>query len=168
VLANMRPVDEREFSRLLTEATATTMPIALVGGGSKESIGRPMNTATIVSTKGLRGVTLYEPSEMVMSARSGTPLAQIEDALAARRQMLAFEPIELAGVGGGEAGEGTIGGVFAANMSGAESSSTPSATGSAIGSAIGEQEATKMNAMLARIDRESRAPADRPHPFQRQ
>src|SRR6185436_7935595 len=115
----MRPVDEREFSRLLAEATAATEPIALVGGGSKDGIGRPMNAATTVSTKGLRGITLYESSEMVMSARSGTPLAQIEDALAARRQMLAFEPIELAGVGGGEAGEGTIGGVFAANMSGA-------------------------------------------------
>ena len=78
-----------------------------------------MNTAASVSTKGLRGVTLYEPSEMVMSARAGTPLAQIEDALAARGQMLAFEPIELAALGGGEAGEGTIAGVFATNLSGA-------------------------------------------------
>ena len=118
MLANMRPVDEREFARLLAEATATTTPIELVGGGSKAGIGRPMNTATTVSTKGLRGVTLYEPSEMVMSARAGTALTQIEDALAARRQMLAFEPIDLAGVGGGEPGEGTIAGVFATNMSG--------------------------------------------------
>jgi glycolate oxidase FAD binding subunit len=119
VLANMRPVDEREFSRLLAEATAATEPIALVGGGSKDGIGRPMNAATTVSTKGLRGITLYESSEMVMSARAGTPLAQIEDALASRRQMLAFEPIELAAIGGGETGEGTIAGVFATNISGA-------------------------------------------------
>ena len=118
MLANMRPVDEREFSRLLAEATATTTPLALVGGGSKAAIGRPMNTAASVSTKGLRGVTLYEPSEMVMSARAGTPLAQVEDALAARRQMLAFEPIELSALGGGDAGEGTIAGVFATNLSG--------------------------------------------------
>ena len=72
-----------------------TTPLAVVGGGSKQQIGRPMQTAASVSTKGLRGITLYEPSEMVMSARAGTPLAQIEDALAARGQMLAFEPIEL-------------------------------------------------------------------------
>jgi glycolate oxidase FAD binding subunit len=119
VLTNMRPVDEREFSRLLAEATATTTPLTLVGGGSKSAIGRPMNTAASVSTKGLRGVTLYEPSEMVMSARAGTSLAQIEDALASRRQMLAFEPIELSALGGGEAGEGTVAGVFATNLSGA-------------------------------------------------
>ncbi|HZT47284.1 MAG TPA: glycolate oxidase subunit GlcE [Hyphomicrobiaceae bacterium] len=119
MLTNMRPVDEREFSRLLAEATATTTPIALVGGGSKERVGRPMQTAATISTRGLRGITLYEPSEMVMSARAGTPLTQVEDALAARGQMLAFEPIELAGMGGGQAGEGTIGGVFATNISGA-------------------------------------------------
>ncbi len=119
MLSNMRPVDEREFSRLLAEATATTTPLALVGGGSKAAIGRPMNTAASLSTKSLRGITLYEPSEMVMSARAGTPLTQIEDALASHRQMLAFEPIELSMLGGGEAGEGTIAGVFATNLSGA-------------------------------------------------
>ena len=64
-----------------------------------------MHTAANVSTKGLRGITLYEPSEMVMSARAGTPLEQVEDALAARGQMLAFEPIELAALDGGEPGK---------------------------------------------------------------
>jgi glycolate oxidase FAD binding subunit len=115
----MRPVDEREFSRLLAEATATATPITLVGGGSKEQIGRPTQAAANISTRGLRGVTLYEPSEMVMSARAGTALAQIEESLADRGQMLAFEPIDLAGLAGGKPGEGTIGGVFATNMSGA-------------------------------------------------
>jgi glycolate oxidase FAD binding subunit len=115
----MRPVDEREFSRLLAEATATTTPLALVGSGSKGSIGRPMQTGATISTKGLRGVTLYEPGEMVMSARAGTSLAQIEDALASRNQMLAFEPLDLAGVVGGNGQESTIGAVFATNMSGA-------------------------------------------------
>ena len=78
-----------------------------------------MHTAANVSTKGLRGITLYEPSEMVMSARAGTPLEQVEDALAARGQMLAFEPIELASLTGGEPRQATIAGVFATNMAGA-------------------------------------------------
>jgi glycolate oxidase FAD binding subunit len=119
VLANIRPVDERECSRVLAEATATHTPIAVVGSGSKQQIGRPMHTAANVSTKGLRGITLYEPSEMVMSARAGTPLEQIEDALATRGQMLAFEPIELASLTGGEPRQATIAGVFATNMAGA-------------------------------------------------
>jgi len=118
VLSNMRPVDEREFSRLLAEATATTTTVALVGGGTKEHVGRPMQTAATISTRGLRGITLYEPNEMVMSARAGTALTQVEESLADRGQMLAFEPIELAGLTGGNAGEGTIGGVFATNLSG--------------------------------------------------
>ncbi len=59
MLSNMRPVDEREFSRVLAEATATGTPIELAGAGSKQSIGRPMNTAATISTASLRGVTLY-------------------------------------------------------------------------------------------------------------
>jgi glycolate oxidase FAD binding subunit len=118
VLAKMRPADEREFSRVLAEATATNTPLELTGGTSKREIGRPVNTAHSVSTKSLRGITLYESSEMVMSARAGTPLSQIEEALAARNQMLAFEPVELAAIAGGEPGEATIAGIFATNISG--------------------------------------------------
>jgi glycolate oxidase FAD binding subunit len=119
LLANIRPVDERECSRVLAEATATHTPVAVLGSGSKQQIGRPMHTATSVSTRGLRGITLYEPSEMVMSARAGTPLEQVEEALAGRGQMLAFEPVELAPLTGGEPHQATIAGVFATNMAGA-------------------------------------------------
>jgi glycolate oxidase FAD binding subunit len=119
VLSNMRPVDEREFARVLAEATATETPVEVAGSGSKRNIGRPLQCAVNLSTKSLRGITLYEPGEMVMSARAATPLVQIEEALAERRQMLAFEPIELAGLAAGEPGTATIGGVFATNTSGA-------------------------------------------------
>ena len=117
---NMRPVDEREFSRVLAEATATRH--AARGRRRRlqaaTSAGRCRRAAN-VSTKGLRGITLYEPTEMVMSARAGTPLAQIEDALAARGQMLAFEPIELGRARRRRGRQGTIAGVFATNLSGA-------------------------------------------------
>lgn len=119
MLTNMRPVDEREFSRVLADAAASQTPLELTGGGSKQNIGRPMNAPRGISTKALRGVMLYEPNEMVMSARAGTPLAQIEEMLAGHRQMLAFEPVELAPLSGGQAGAATIGGVFATNLSGA-------------------------------------------------
>jgi glycolate oxidase FAD binding subunit len=119
VLSNMRPVDEREFSRVLAEAAATRTPLEVSGAGSKQTIGRPMQTAANVSVRAMRGITLYEPNEMVMSARAGTPLRQIESDLADRGQMLAFEPVELGPLVGSEAGQATIGGVFATNISGA-------------------------------------------------
>ncbi len=119
MLAKMRPADEREFSRVLAEATGTNTPVEVTGGLSKREVGRPVNTAHSISTKGLRGITLYEANEMVMSARAGTTLTDIEQALAARNQMLAFEPVELAAITGGEPGEATVGGIFATNVSGA-------------------------------------------------
>src|SRR5262249_56933949 len=66
----------------------------------------------------LTGVTLYEPEELVLSAKAGTPLAEIEALLAANGQQLAFEPMDYAGIIGGAAGRGTIGGALAANVSG--------------------------------------------------
>jgi glycolate oxidase FAD binding subunit len=118
VLAKMRPADEREFSRVLAEATATNTPVEITGGTSKRDIGRPVNVAHSVSTKSLRGITLYEPNEMVMSARAGTSLSQVEEALAQRNQMLTFEPVELASLSGGEPGAATIAGIFVTNISG--------------------------------------------------
>lgn len=118
-MKNFRPVDERECARVLAEATATGTPLDIRGSGTKANIGKPTNTEATVSTRAMRGVTLYEPTEMVMSARSGTLLSQVEEELAAKRQMLAFEPVDLASVVGGDPSEATIGSVFTANLSGA-------------------------------------------------
>ena len=115
----MRPIDEREFARVLAEAHASKTPLEVLGAGSKQAIGRPMQTAASVSSRAMRGITLYEPTEMVMAARTGTPLSQVETALAERGQMLAFEPVDYGPMLGGEAAQATIGGVFAANVSGA-------------------------------------------------
>ncbi|MGD0023155.1 MAG: FAD-binding protein, partial [Xanthobacteraceae bacterium] len=64
------------------------------------------------------GVTLYEPEELVLSAKAGTPLAEIEALVAASKQELAFEPMDYGPVLGTQAGAATIGGVLAANLSG--------------------------------------------------
>ena len=90
-----------------------------MGSGSKRAVGRPVEGAVTITTASLRGITLYEPSELVMSARAGTPLAAIEAELAARGQMLAFEPIDLGPATGASQGTQTIGAVFATNLSGA-------------------------------------------------
>ncbi len=119
VHSQVRPVDERELARVIADARAAKIPLEVVGGGSKQTVGRPIQAAASVSSKALRGITLYEPTEMVMSARAGTPLSQVEMALAERGQMLAFEPVDYGAMLGGTAGQATIGGVFAANISGA-------------------------------------------------
>ena len=67
----------------------------------------------------MRGVSLYEPGEMVMAARAGTPLSQIEAQLAAHGQMLGFEPVDIGPLIGFEAGRSTIGGILATNLCGA-------------------------------------------------
>jgi glycolate oxidase FAD binding subunit len=118
VHSQVRPIDERELARVLAEASAGGTPLEVMGAGSKQKIGRPIQTAASVSSAAMRGITLYEPSEMVMAARAGTPLSQVETALAERGQMLAFEPVDYGPMLGGEARQATIGGVFAANVSG--------------------------------------------------
>ena len=82
------------------------------------AIGREMRcTIETLSTSGLSGIIAYNPAEMVMTANAGTPLAEIEAALASHRQMLAFEPMDYRGCLAAT-GEPTIGGIFACNLSG--------------------------------------------------
>jgi glycolate oxidase FAD binding subunit len=111
------PADEKELSSLVANAAAKKTPLADVGGGTRQGLGRPMQTAGTLSTARLTGVTLYEPTEMVVSARAGTPLAEIEALLAKNGQRLAFEPTDSRALYG-SLGEPTIGAVAAANLSG--------------------------------------------------
>src|SRR5947199_4510514 len=90
----LRPNDEAELADVVLGAARRRTPLAVEGGGSRRGLGRPMQTAATLSVSGLRGITLYEPSELVLSARAGTPLHEVEAALAARGQRLAFEPMD--------------------------------------------------------------------------
>ncbi len=114
--APLLPTSEAELEAIISEAAATSAPLAIEGGGSRD-IGRPVQAAQRVSTSAMTGITLYEPSELVLSARAGTPLAEIEALLATHRQRLAFEPIDWRPLLG-TTGEPTIGGVTASNASG--------------------------------------------------
>lgn len=101
----MRPETEAELAAIIRGATA---PLSPVGGGTRLRPGEGQGAR--LSTAGLRGITLYEPAAMTLVARAGTPLADVQAALAAEGQRLAFEPDEAEG--------STIGGVIAANASG--------------------------------------------------
>ena len=117
--APYRPAADWELSGFLRECAGKGRVVELIGSGTKRNVGHRVANGTLVSTAGMKGITLYEPNELVMSARAGTPLAQVEAELAAKRQMLAFEPLDLGPVVGADARQGTIGAVIATNLSGA-------------------------------------------------
>ena len=111
------PHTETDAAYVIRNAAAQGTRLSLCGGNSRVGFGNPVEGAEAMSSRGLSGIVDYEPAEMVMTARAGTPVAEIEAALAANRQMMAFEPMDHRGIMG-TSGEPTIGGVFAANVSG--------------------------------------------------
>ena len=111
------PETEGEAAALVRDAFERAKPLAIVGGNTRSGLGRPVQAARTLSSRGLTGITAYEPQEMVISARAGTPMREIEAALLEHRQRLAFEPIDHRALLGTE-GEPTIGGVAATNASG--------------------------------------------------
>lgn len=102
--------NETELSEAIAGAAA---PLSVRGSGTRGFAGE----GTPLSVAGLSGITLYEPGALTMVAQAGTPVAEIEAALAKENQRLAFEPVDHRGIVG-STGTPTIGGVFAANVSG--------------------------------------------------
>ncbi len=99
-------------------AMAEETPLELLSGATKRGYGRPVQAAHSLDLSRLSGIDLYEPEELVLRAGPGTPMAEIEAALAEAGQMLAFEPADLGPLYGHERGRQTLGGVIAANLSG--------------------------------------------------
>jgi len=91
-------------------AHENTSPLIIQGGGSKTFYGSA-DEGEVLSTRWLTGVVDYQPKELVLTARAGTPLAEIESLLVEQNQMLAFEPPHFGG-------PATLGGSIAAGLSG--------------------------------------------------
>lgn len=108
----MTPNTEADLAEIIRGAEG---PLRIEGGGTRP-IGALSNGARL-STSALRGIELYEPGALTLVARAGTPLSEIEAALEAEGQRLAFEPMDHRGLLG-TSGTPTIGGVVAANVSG--------------------------------------------------
>lgn len=115
--ALLAPASEAELAAAVAAATAAKEPLAIEGLGSKRALLRPVQAARTLSTRNLSGITLYRPTEMIISARAGTTLAEVEAALAEKGQMLAPEPPYTWCLFGKDT-QPTIGGVVATNLSG--------------------------------------------------
>lgn len=126
------PTTEAQARAVVVSAIAAGTPLAIRGGGTRAGLGRPSQAASTIASAGLTGITLYEPSEMVISARAGTPLAEIEQALAEKGQILPFEPMDHRLLYGSD-GTPSIGAVAAANISGPRRINAGAARDSLIG-----------------------------------
>lgn len=100
----------QQLSEQVGAAYAAKTPLAIAGAGTRQFLGRPVMGEPL-SMAGHCGITAYEPNELFITARAGTPLAEIETALADAGQMLAFEPPRFAETS-------TLGGVVASGLSG--------------------------------------------------
>ncbi len=117
-MTTFTPTSAEDVLSAVQWAVSETAPLEILGHGSKRGIGRPPQAEHTIDLSKLTGVTLYEPAELVLSAKAGTPLAEIEKLLAENGQELAFEPMDFGPLLGGEPGRGTIGGALSANLSG--------------------------------------------------
>jgi len=109
--------EEEDLADAIADAVRAGDKLAITGGGSKAGLGAEVEAKT-VDMSGFAGVVDYDPAELVLTVRAGTPLADVEALVAGERQMLAFEPFDHGPVFGGETGAATIGGVVAAAVSG--------------------------------------------------
>jgi glycolate oxidase FAD binding subunit len=103
-----------QFQSQVRAAAADKRALRIRGGGTKDWYGQGLD-GDILDTRAHAGIVDYEPTELVITARCGTPLAEIEAALAERKQMLAFEPPHFGHFNHGAA---TLGGAIAAGLSG--------------------------------------------------
>jgi len=100
----------QHFTDCILQASQSGQPLRLRGGGTKDFLGQSLQ-GEVLDTTTYSGILSYEPSELVITARCGTPLAEVEAALADKGQSFAFEPPHF-GAGA------TIGGMVAAGLSG--------------------------------------------------
>jgi glycolate oxidase FAD binding subunit len=104
-----RLMSEEELIEAFARASSSASRCAFVAAAARISTaGR--GSGELLDTRGHAGIVSYEPTELVVTARCGTPLAELESALAARRQFLACEPPHF--------GAATVGGAVAAGLSG--------------------------------------------------
>jgi glycolate oxidase FAD binding subunit len=110
--------DGKDVEDAVRWALAEGKTLEVAGRGTKRALGRPSQSDLTLDLSGLAGVTLYEPEELVLSAKAGTPLAEIEALVESKNQQLTFEPMDYGPILGVDADSGSIGGALATNLSG--------------------------------------------------
>ena len=109
-----------EVAEAVQQAMADKTRLEVRAAGTKRHLGRVANYDHMLDVSAMSGIVDYQPEELVLTLRAGTPMDVVEKALSDARQMLAFEPPSMTRIlGEAQPGvRGTIGGVIAANLSG--------------------------------------------------
>ncbi|MEM7777874.1 MAG: FAD-binding protein [Pseudomonadota bacterium] len=132
----LRPSVEWELAGTLVQLTKAGRTIRLMGAGTKAQIGPHLDADVTMTLADMRGITRFEPAEQIMSAKAGTPVRDIERELSKYDLMLPFEPVDLGPIFGREPRIGTIGAVFATNLSGSRRIAAGSAADHLIGATV--------------------------------
>ena len=110
---------EAEVIDAVMTAREWKSPLEIMGAGSKQTFGRAVVTmGSVLDVSGLKGIISYEPEELILTVAPGTPIAEIEAALAEKGQRLGFEPPDWGPLLGADAGLGTIGGAISTDANG--------------------------------------------------
>lgn len=113
-----QPKTPEELETVVKWAAAEQVPLEVIGSGSKRSWGRQVQSAHTLRVDGITGIIDYEPDELVITLKAGTPIQEVQALLAQHDQELPFEPMNLSGILDTPQTAGTIGGVLATNLSG--------------------------------------------------
>lgn len=110
--------NEAELVEVVRATRDAGRTLEIIGAGTKRVLGRPMQADDVLDLSGLCGIVSYEPEELILTAQAGTPLAEIEAAIAEKNQRLGFDPADWAPLFGAPAQAGTIAGALATDTSG--------------------------------------------------
>ena len=112
------PQNEIEVSNFIKKFYKSSVPIELIGSGSKRKIGKPIQCSKTLSLTKLNGIIEYLPEELYIKVKACTSMQQIEEELKKNKQQLAFEPIDFGYLLNGKSDYGTAAGQIACNISG--------------------------------------------------
>jgi glycolate oxidase FAD binding subunit len=99
-------------------AASGSHALEIVAGPTPPTLGRPVNAEHALDISSLAGIVSYQPEELVLTAKAGTRIEEIESVLAQRRQHLAFEPPQLRTAGAAAYSGATLGGIVSTGLSG--------------------------------------------------
>ena len=114
----LKPNSEETIAEAIKHCYKKNVPLEISGLGSKKNIGKNFQSQKTLDLSNYSGIIKYEPEELYIKVKSGTPINQIKEELDKRNQQLAFEPNDFGFLFEGKSNEGTIGGVISSNFAG--------------------------------------------------